>query len=174
MAGALDRLEPGFGRAVLARGDFFRAPAVVAGQGESAVGAGPDADVVAVAPVGQVVPAFGAGARVVGDLVGRQAGRGQQVPRGLEDRHALVLSGQDQLAAPPGAVEGRARLDGQLIDREVLRRLAQRPAKLGAPGGRALPGPRGNQVEGPAREERPRDLEGGKRLGGAVLAPEKA
>ena len=39
--------------------------------------AGTDAGIFVAAPVDEIVPAFGAGARVVGNLVGRQAGCAQ-------------------------------------------------------------------------------------------------
>ncbi len=48
--------------------------------------AGADARIFAIAPIDEIVPAFGAGARVVGDLIGRQAGAGghflRHVPQG--------------------------------------------------------------------------------------------
>src|SRR5579871_2297318 len=68
-----DGLEPGLGRAVLARRDARGL------QSEPAVGAGADADKVAVAPIDQIVPALGAWPRVVRDLISGET-------RGLEPR----------------------------------------------------------------------------------------
>ena len=70
-------------------------------------------------------------------------------------------------------MERGAGFDGQLIDGKVPGLLGQRLGQFGAPGARFLAGPRGDQIEGPARKIRARDLEGGQRLGGAVLAAEE-
>ena len=64
MAGGLDLVEPGLGRAMLAGG------IALAVEGQPAMGAGTDADVVAALPIDQIVAAFGARPRMVGDLVG--------------------------------------------------------------------------------------------------------
>ena len=67
VAVALDPLRPGFRRAMAPRARAARR------QRDPAMRARPDAGVVAIAPVGQVVPALAAGPRVVRHLVGQQA-----------------------------------------------------------------------------------------------------
>ena len=54
----------------------WRLPSII----EPAVRAGADAGIFVVAPVDEIVPALGAGARVVGNLVGRQAARRRRSP----------------------------------------------------------------------------------------------
>ena len=49
----------------------------------ASVRSGPDAGVIAVAPVGEVVAAFLAGARVIADLIGRDSGFGGALRRQL-------------------------------------------------------------------------------------------
>ena len=63
----LDAHQPGFG-SLLGRGRV-----ALAVDHEAAMRAGTDAGIFVIAPIDEIVPAFGAGARMVGDLVGRQA-----------------------------------------------------------------------------------------------------
>ena len=88
VAVAFDALGPGFGRAVAAGGQQ------AAVDQETAMGAGADAGVVAVAPIGQVVAALGAGSGVVGDLVGQQAEAGGGLPGGVVEGGSGVVVGQ--------------------------------------------------------------------------------
>ena len=85
------------------------------------MGAGTDADIVAIAPIDEVVPALGARPGVVGDLVGRQAGGREPLLRQLEQRGGGVLVGRKRTRRAAGALaEGRVRLDRQLIERQML------------------------------------------------------
>ena len=82
-------------------------------QGQAAVGARADADIVVAAPVDEVVARAGRLAPgVVGDLVGVEAGRLQHRLGGFEQGGGQVLVGHDQRAPADGAVEGGAGLDG--------------------------------------------------------------
>ena len=76
---------------------------------------GTDPGVILIAPIGEVVPAFGAGSGVVGDLVSRQPGGGEPFLRHLEERGRAVFLGQGEFAAPCECSEGGAGLDRQLI-----------------------------------------------------------
>ena len=92
---------------------------LVAAQSQPAMRAGPDADIVAVAPVHEVVTRLLPGSGMVADLVGRQAGTlqhllGQLVEVGLQIRVERL-----QLALLDHRMEARARLDGQLIERQM-------------------------------------------------------
>ena len=59
----------------------------------------PDADVIVIAPVGEVMPAFGARSRVIGNFIGRQSGIPQNILRQLIHR----------AASSSGAVSGSPR-----------------------------------------------------------------
>ena len=78
------------------------------------------AGVFAVTPVEEVVAAFLARRGVVGDLVGRQPRRGRQLLRRLVERERGVLVGDDELAGGVQRGERRLRLDGELVERQVL------------------------------------------------------
>ena len=71
--------------------------------------AGADADIVAVAPIDEVVPAFGARPGMVGDLIGGQAGRGEPRLRRLVEPGGLLVAGKTRSPrrqAPAKAVPG--------------------------------------------------------------------
>ena len=135
VAGGFHPGGPGLRRAVAAGGDQLVA------QSHAAMGAGADADVVAVAPVGEVVPAFAAGAGVVGDLVALQPGIRRHVPgEGVECCGVVVLR-QGQFAAAVPALEHRAGFDGELVQREMVAAEAQRRFQFPpAQAGRLWPG----------------------------------
>ena len=101
-----------------------------AGNHDPAVRARPDAGIFAVAPVEQVVAAFLAGGGVVGDLVGRQARRLRQLLRQLVEIVRQLAVGHPQLAAGMELGERRARLDGELIERQVPARQRQGARQL--------------------------------------------
>lgn len=77
------------------------------------------ADVVLVAPVGQVVAAFLAGAGMVAGLVGGQAGSGGQLPGQGKEVGRLVVVERGELAFADERGEAGAGLDGELVEREV-------------------------------------------------------
>jgi len=66
----------------------------------------------------------------------------------------------------------RARLYRQLVERKMLGPEAERAGEFAMPVGERLTGSRVDQVEGEAREDRPRHFDRGQRLGDAVHAAE--
>ncbi len=80
----------------------------------------PDAGIVAVPPIGQVVAALRAGAGVIGRLIGGQAGRGGHGAGRLEQVGGGVAIGDHQPPRLRLGREARARLDGQLVERQML------------------------------------------------------
>mgnify|MGYP001611871623 CR=1 FL=1 len=123
-----------------------------------------DAGIVLAAPVDQIVPALGARPRVVGDFVGRQAFAGADQLREVVQIAPEVIVGDRQLAGRAQAEERRARLDGQLIEREMLGRFRDGALELDGPGGQRLARPRINEIERIALEDRARDRNGRERL----------
>src|SRR5579885_2883674 len=163
----LDRREPSLGRPQLARRNLPRP------RGEAAMRARADAEVVAVAPIDEVVAALRAGAGVVRDLVGGQAGGGKALLRQLEEFAGKIVLRHGEIAAGIGRREGRARLDRELIERQVIAGERKGAVQLPPPGGDALSRPRIDEVEGEAREMLPRERERRQRLIEAVAAPEE-
>jgi hypothetical protein len=118
----------------------------------AAVRAGTNADVLAVAPVEQIVATRLAGGGMVGDLVGRQScllrqvlGQHVEIVRELAVGHAQPAAGME-------IGERRAGLDGELVERQVSARQPQGLRQLALPRLQALAGPGIDQVEGEARE----------------------
>ena len=66
--------------------------------GEAAMRAGSDAGIIVAAPVNEIVPALGARPRVIGNLVGRQAGIGADLLRQIVERAAEIFVRDDELA----------------------------------------------------------------------------
>ena len=137
------------------------------------MGAGPDPRIVGRQPVDQVVPAFVARARVVGDLVGRQPGIGEYRLGVLEEPGLVVLRRQYELALAVEPVEHRATLDGELIDREMRAGMFQRPGEFPPPALSGLAGPGVYQVERDALEQRTRGGDRFESLVHAVLPAER-
>ena len=135
--------------------------------------AGADAGIFAVAPIDEVVAALAAGAGVVRDFVGRQPARLGHFPRRLEQGEAQILVRQLELAGVAQAFENRVRLDGQLIERDVVAGIVERLGELAAPFRFALPRPAVNEIEAEARKQRSGELDRGQRLGGRMLASER-
>ena len=165
---AFDRLQPGLRPARPPGG------ALACSLGEPAMRARPDADVILIPPIDQIMAAGSPGTGVVGDFVGGQAGGRQSRLGELEHRRRLVLGRQGEGAARMVGEEARAALDGELIERQVLAGQRQRPLELGRPGLLGLAGPRIDQVEGIAREMPARRGDGVDRLVGGMLTAEEA
>ncbi len=118
------------------------------------MGAGADPGIVPALPVDEIVPRPGGlAAGMVGDFIGLEAGRLQDVLGVVEEGRGMVLIRRDQPTAGERPGEGRARLDGQLIGRDVLGPRGQGLAKLGGPGRAGLVGPGIDQVEGQSGKE---------------------
>src|SRR5205823_2899058 len=116
---------------------------------------------------------FGAGPRVVGNLVGRHASGGETLLRQLVHRGRSVLVSAEDLAARGAIAKGGAGLDRQLIKRNMRPGQAQRLAELVLPGRDALSGTRIDQVEGVSREGFGRQGNGSDRFVSTVTAAEK-
>ncbi len=111
---------------------------------------------------------------VVADLVRGEAEAVRLLRRGeIEGRRLLALR-QGEFAARVLRREARARFDGELVEREVVRRQREGPAQFGAPGGLVLAWPRVDQVEGQARKCLAGEFERGHRLARIVPAAEEA
>ena len=116
----------------------------------------PDAGVVAIAPVGQVVPALAA-RHARSSTPRRPAGRSARLPPpspGTARRRGLRPAARSRRAG--AAPRTACRLDGELVQRQMVRRQRQRLAQLGPPAPQRLAGPGVDQVERHAREDRAR------------------
>ena len=153
VAGGLDAHEPGL------RPFFRRCRVPVALDIESPVGARPDAGIFLGAPIDEVVPAFAAGPRVVGNLVGRQAVRGANLQGGVVQLAAEIVVGNDELARGMERGKRRVLLDGQLIEREVVAGFGQRAGEFARPILRVLARPGIDQIERVAIENAARDAD---------------
>src|SRR5262249_60367542 len=108
------------------------------GVGGAAWGPRPEAGFFGRPPIDEVVPAFGARPRMVGNLVGRQAcARADRLRRVIE-RAGDVVVGNDELARRMQRGKRRVLLDGELIEREMLARLDSGAFELGGPDLRRL------------------------------------
>ena len=86
----------------------------------------------------------------------------------------MSSSGVFELAGAVEGGEGRAVLDGELVEREMIGGERQRLAELRRPGLRRLAGAGIDQVEGEAREGRARHLDRRARGGDVMKAAEEA
>ncbi len=94
--------------------------------------AGTDADVILVAPVGEVVAALLARPRMIADLVGGQApGFGQFAGQCVEVRRGIVGKRHERAPADVGG-EARAGLDRELIERQMSGAEGERAGQLGS------------------------------------------
>ena len=162
VAVVFDALGPGFGGAVAAGGDQ------VVAEGEAAVGAGADAGVVLVAPIGEIVAAFGTGPGEVADLVGSKAVVGAGFDCVVVEGGGAVVVGQGDLALAVAGLEGGAGLDGELVETEVVGAEGEGLAEFGGPGGAVLLRAGVNEVEADAGEGGAGVSKGVDGLGGRV------
>ncbi len=88
--------------------------------------AGTDARIFLAAPVHEIMLALRARARVIGNLVGRQAILGADFLRDVIERACDGLVGRLQFARGMQPEERRAFLDGELIERQMLGRFRDR------------------------------------------------
>src|SRR4029079_12398765 len=106
-----------------------------------------DSCVVMSAPVNQIVPALSAAPRMIGNLVGWQAGIGANGLREIIEIAREILVRNGELARPVQAEERRVRFDGQLIEREMFGGFGDRALEFRLPAVKRLPGPRVDQIE---------------------------
>ena len=167
MLGACHRRQPAVGgRHVLGR-------VVFPGISDPAVCPRPDADVVLVPPIGEIVPAFGARPRVIGDLVRRQSGGLEYFVGDLIERRPGVGVGQGEGAGAMRGIERRAFLDGQLVDRQMIAGEVQGARQFLAPRRHLLARAAVDQIERGRRHRLLRQLHRGDRLIDAVARPRK-
>src|SRR6185503_13243748 len=108
--------------------------------GEAAVRPRPDADVILIAPVDQIVATCCARSRVIGNLVCRQASGFESRLGQLEHARRFLLARQLEGAALVLGEEACAALDGELVERQMLARQRQRLLELGEPAFGLWPG----------------------------------
>jgi hypothetical protein len=136
---------------------------------------GPDAGIGATLPAQQIVPARRARAGMVRDLIGRPAGRCADFLGGLEHLRPPVLVRQAGKAARGGTPgERRARLDRQLIQRQMFARDGQRGSQFRPPVRNRLVLARMDQIEAHPVEQPVAKRHGRPRLGGCMGAAERA
>src|SRR5476649_1900132 len=109
--------------------------------------AGADAGIFLAAPINQIVPALRARTCVVGYLVGRKARIVANRLRQVVKIEPQIVVRDRELARLVQTEERRARLDGQLIEREMFGRFGDGALELGAPGLERLPRAGINEIE---------------------------
>ena len=100
---------------------------------QPSMGAWANAGIVMPTPVDEVVPAFCAGPRMVGDFVGWQTGVTANCLGGVIELARQVVIGHDQLAGLVQAKKRRVGFDGQLVQREMFGRLGDRAPEFPGP-----------------------------------------
>ena len=135
---------------------------------EAAMRAGTDAGIFLAAPVDEIMLAFRAGARVIGNLVGRQAVRGADLLRHIIECARGRFVRRFQFARGMQAEERRAFLDRELIERQMLGGFRDRELQLVGPHLRGLVGPGVDQIERIAVEGGARDRDRVQRLARGV------
>ena len=139
---------------------------------EPAMRAGTDAGIFLAAPVDQIVPAFRAFSRVIGNLVGRQPMRAADLLRDVIERARGRFVRRLQLARGVQAEERRALFDRQLIERQMFGRFRDGELQLIRPHRRRLVGTGVDQVERIALEGFARDRDRIQRFArGSAAAP---
>jgi len=80
----------------------------------------PDADIIAITPVVEIVPALGAAAGMVRDFIGGKTRGLAQFLRRLVKLCGSIVAGNRQLPLPRQRGIRRARLDGELVERQMF------------------------------------------------------
>ena len=111
--------------------------------------------------------------RVVGDLIGVEAGTLEHSLRGLVEGGGEVLVRRGPGAAGDGAAEGGRRLYGQLVGRDVFEAEIEGLGQLGGPARDGLVGAGVDQVDGKAREGAGGDGDGAAGLVRRMVAAEE-
>ena len=144
VAARFDLRQPAFGR-------FCRGERAFCADGrDTAMGARADARIIVPAPIDQIVPRLRARSRMVRDFVSRQSRRLAQL---LGERIELAGKFSVRNTQRAGFMEcgkRRALLDGELIEREMVRGVIERAAEFLVPLLNRLPLSRIDQVEGDA------------------------
>jgi hypothetical protein len=151
VAVGLDAHQPGL-RALFGRD---RVPDAV--DIEPSMRARADAGIFLAAPVDEIMFAFRASPRVIGDLVGRQAVAAAYFLGDVIERACERFVRSLEFAGGVQAEERRALFDRELIERQMFRGLRDRVLQFGGPHFRRLVGPGIDQVERIAVEDLARD-----------------
>jgi len=109
--------------------------------------AGASARIIAIAPIDQIVPAFLPLSGMIGNFIGGQAGGFGQFLGGLIKPCRQVFIGSPQLAVAMQEGIRRFRLDGQLIERQMIGAEGQGLFQLAVPLRIGLIGPGINQIQ---------------------------
>ncbi|MCY1173650.1 hypothetical protein D9M73_138170 [compost metagenome] len=110
---------------------------------------------------------------MVGDFISRKPRRRRHRARRLEQIGGGIAIGNDDPPRSGFGREARARLDRQLIEREMLGAEGERAGEFGFPGGQRLAGAGVDKVEADARKGGLRGVERGEALGHIMRAAEK-
>ncbi len=89
--------------------------------------AGANAGVIAIAPISEIVAAFGAGSGIVGDFISEEPEPRRFLGGCVIECCGVLRVGQDDVAAGVGGLEGGAGFDGELIERKMIGGESQRP-----------------------------------------------
>ena len=167
MAVFAHEVHPGFRGAVAGGGEQVFA------LGDAAMRAGADAGIILVAPIDEVVVGFGSGACVIGDFVRGQPEFGGFLGCGVIQPGGQLFLGQGEFAAAIQCGEFRALFDGELVERQMVRRQGQRLPQFRPPRGFRLLRAGVDEVERDAWEDARTQLDGFNGLASAVLAAEE-
>ncbi len=161
------RFAPAFRQANRGGGD----PLVA--QYQAAMRAGTNARIIAITPIDQVMAALRSGPGVIGDFISRHSRRFAQLLRGFVKSRRQIVVGNAKLAVLVEQREGRLRLDGELIEREMIGAEGERLFQFGAPLRVALTRPRIDQIQRDAIEIPHRQIERRFRFFGIVQPPQE-
>ena len=112
----------------------------------------PDADIVLIAPIHQIVPSFSARRSVVRNFVSRHTGAAQNLLGSFKKACGAVGVRDRKITAPEFRMKHRTRFNCQLIKRNVIACHGERVAQLATPCRNGLIRPGVNQIKGIARE----------------------
>jgi len=126
---------------------------------QSTMRAGPDSGIITTTPIEEVGRRLRARAGMVRNFVSDEPGLFTEFLREIVHVRAQIIGGQTFEGSPLRAIpKGRAFLDRELVERQVIDRHIERSAKFGAPLIKRLPLMRIDQVKADAIEELPRGI----------------
>src|ERR1700730_7548595 len=126
--------------------------------------AGTDADIFAVTPIDEIVPALRAGTGVVGNFISGKTGFRRDLLRDVPKRAGKIIIGEGELSNVAQSREHGAIFDRELIKRKMVAGAANRCLEFLTPAGNRLTRPRVNEIEGIAIEDRGGEVHRAQRL----------
>tara|TARA_R110002073_G_scaffold86418_10_gene205323 strand:+ start:3361 stop:3843 length:483 start_codon:yes stop_codon:yes gene_type:complete len=87
--------------------------------GQTTMSARPDANIILIGPIGQIMPAFLAGARMIGHFIGRKTMGVTNLLRQIIHIRRHIFFRQNKAALLMGVIERCAAFYGQLIERQM-------------------------------------------------------